>query len=834
MCLRKDDMIYYGLEDGTFMGAYYSARAATFREPGESGYQLITDDNGELTPLQQDMQKYFTGCINESGEQVSCIIPVGASYIQCVDDCELQVCQENESHGDDNTTKWCKKYTIQEVNETQNLGYVPRSYYCLSKDGVPTQEINMVVNNRENEYGSCYFQDGETLVNRNKTGEYTYCQQNGISTNITASCNIFEGAYRSIQYDPRYRTWYVDTRSLQIPNWSSPYIFFTNRQMGITYNVPIYTEEEERSVFYGVTAVDMKLQDLADYLAYNYGESETVVAIVEDAEPNYVIALSSGTAGAKKVISDDPTLPCTNEEEQDCIAVRITIDELEDSANILDVAASKAFTSQSENEFPSGELVAFQVDEMAYASETVEYTTDGLKWRIVILQPLEIDSEDTILPGSSNMAIIIVPSMLGATICAILLALFWDNRKKRDVVFSDFRFTSIFMVGCIFLNLSCLTFIGENTDEMCMLRMWMLHFFFVFTIAPLFAKIFRMYLLVGQTSTTRRKISHVKTAMMQLPFLLTQIIILLIFTFVDPSKQEVMFDQGNDVTYRVVCAHNTSAFFWVQLAYEGGLVLLGCVLAYKTRNMNDDFGEAKQLILAMYNIALIGTIILVVANVIETSSGTLRMFITIGVCWCTCFSSSVFVLPRLLRVRAAARPGATRTRTHVSGVQRYNSMGSAGSIANDMNQSGLNTATQGNTESTPKVTFQPNKLRMSDHDAAKVEAGKSDVNSSMIKIEESKSSNNEAVKEDNDSSSLRNESSTDKASRGDHGSPTDNEVPVWVTEANESDQWEDIIVPPVEESAKEEAGKCDNESPIWVNDANDSDSDEIIPFTGPY
>ena len=164
-----------------------------------------------------------------------------------------------------------------------------------------------------------------------------------------------------------------------------------------------------------------------------------------------------------------------------------------------------------------------------------------------------------------------------------------------------------------------------------------------------------MYLLVGKSKFTRRKITHRKTLLMTMPFIAVEVLILLIFTFVDPNKETVILTQGSgsDVEFRVVCAHETAAFFAVQLTYEGGLLLIGCVLAFKTRNMSDQFGgESKQLIVAMYNIALVASVVLIVANVVEAYNGTIRVFVTVAICWCTVFSSGVFVLPRLLRVRA--------------------------------------------------------------------------------------------------------------------------------------------------------------------------------------
>ena len=226
---------------------------------------------------------------------------------------------------------------------------------------------------------------------------------------------------------------------------------------------------------------------------------------------------------------------------------------------------------------------------------------------------------------------------------------------KVEVAVGDWRFTGAFISACVLLNLACLSFLGENTDELCLLRMWLLHFCFVQALAPLIVKTYRMYLLVG-TGMRRRSISHTKTAMVVLLLVVIEMIILLIFTFVDPSKgTSIIVQDSYDVIYRHVCAHETRAFFVVQLIYEGGLVLIGCYLAYKTRNLKEEFGESRQLILSMYNIALVGIAILIAGNVVETTAGGRRVITTIGVCWTTSFSSGVFVLPRLFRMQERER-----------------------------------------------------------------------------------------------------------------------------------------------------------------------------------
>jgi hypothetical protein len=100
---------------------------------------------------------------------------------------------------------------------------------------------------------------------------------------------------------------------------------------------------------------------------------------------------------------------------------------------------------------------------------------------------------------------------------------------------------------------------------------------------------------------------------MMLPFILVEVLILLVFTLIDPSKSKgEIVEQDGVTSYRTICAHDSLTFYGIQLAYECCLVLAGCYLSFKTRKMKDDkFGESKQLILSMYNIALVAGVIFI-------------------------------------------------------------------------------------------------------------------------------------------------------------------------------------------------------------------------------
>ena len=65
-----------------------------------------------------------------------------------------------------------------------------------------------------------------------------------------------------------------------------------------------------KNVFMGVLALDFKLTTFASFLIDNYGGSDTIVVIVEDAPPNYIIASSMRSTGIKKVLKEDETKEC--------------------------------------------------------------------------------------------------------------------------------------------------------------------------------------------------------------------------------------------------------------------------------------------------------------------------------------------------------------------------------------------------------------------------------------------------------------------------------------------------------------------------------------------
>jgi hypothetical protein len=85
------------------------------------------------------------------------------------------------------------------------------------------------------------------------------------------------------------------------------------------------------------------------------------------------------------------------------------------------------------------------------------------------IDPLWIDAA---MPGTAAFVIVIALVTFGFVGCTIVLIILYKKRNQKAMVNSDWRFTDAFIAGCAVLYVSTFRLLGENTDPMCMLRLW--------------------------------------------------------------------------------------------------------------------------------------------------------------------------------------------------------------------------------------------------------------------------------------------------------------------------------------------------------------------------
>lgn len=605
------------------------------------------------------------------------------------------------------------------LNGQTAMGYVPRYYYCLNNAGkfVENYPPNTVASPDSMMDGVCTHSDGKTLVDGKLSEGRTYAMANkknyvflrdydSNSTDKTAAAlysvdpdsipnnqksdQVFVGGYHSRRYEPRLRPWYIGTRDIHNAFWTSPYPFATANDIGISYGKPLYYTDPNtgHKVFRGVICVDYDLNEISKFLndvfrdiltdeqhdnANRYSSSSgATVLIVEDAEPNYIIGSSTGSSSTKKIRVDDESIDCDDSDifaGIECKTVRSTAEDYAKNSrnNPKDGIMARAFQAQKEKEHPKTLVVSPSGDNSNengladyYVSQSLIYEqTEGqnLKWRIIVAMPVATATNDELNWGDPVTAVVFSVGLIGCISCIALFYIYFSKRGKREVAMSDWRFTSAFILGCALLNLSTLTTIGPTTDMSCMLRMWSFHLVFVLALTPLLVKVWRIHKLVGSAArAVRLSITNKKAVLYTLPVIAVQVLILTLFSILDPSVPYTSVEIDGSSSYQhIVCKHSTNGFTITQLIFEGGFIFVGCVLAFLTRNLGEALGEAKQLLFAMYNIALVALIVLLLGAFLSIDQKSVYVIMTVGVFWATVFSSCAFVLPRLMQVQNDSR-----------------------------------------------------------------------------------------------------------------------------------------------------------------------------------
>lgn len=651
------DWSYYATEEGVLV-AYTSANEAKYREPGED-YVVGADPATD---------KFYHGaCVNAmTGEPETCTKKVGSQYISCVDDCSYKLCPDQETESCRDSTecalkqKWCQDYKILNVTEDDPpRGFIPRTDHCITDQGKFTEERGSVLK-ADGTLGSCFYADKTTRVERQDVvGDFGYCKKlkdRGALINSTdAVCSdTFVGGFRSRDFDHRWRPWYIRTKELQRPNWFV-YTFFDVGDLGISYCLPFYKRDEAtgRNLFDGVFAADYTFHNISNFLRSSYPNEDGVhVVIYETAQPNHMVAVSTGRHVAKMVLIDDETVPCqdslASEVTEACKNIRASMGSLEHSNEPFDDVLFGAYSAQQEMG-KTGELAASETDSQAYVSQSIDFVDgEDLQWTILIISEVERSTTDAVTPSHSLFAVVCLIAVLGFLACSIMFLFMFLKRKTRAVILADWRFTLAFLLGCALLNLSSLTFLGDNTEELCLARMWSFHLLFAVTMSPLLVKVYRMYRLVGSQEQSPTVISNPQAVVLTMPIVLLQVAILVTFTIVDPSVPvTTMTIDDSVITQTIECTQETNAFGITVLVFEAGILFIGCVLAFLTRNLAANIGQSKEMIFSIYNIAFVGLVTLVISYVTDIDAVGRAVFFSMGIFCGTVFSSAAFVLPRV-------------------------------------------------------------------------------------------------------------------------------------------------------------------------------------------
>lgn len=208
---------------------------------------------------------------------------------------------------------------------------------------------------------------------------------------------------------------------------------------------------------------------------------------------------------------------------------------------------------------------------------------------------------------------------------ALVLALRWDYFANHGPFYS-----ALILVGVVMSYAAAATVLPEPTDTLCLAFPWLLGLAFNLVYGCLFIKTWVLY-GVFRKAAQLKKTSMTPFDILRLIgiFIVVECILLIVWTVQDPpTVHRVDFA---DHTYSYQCS-NSNVFWAIFLAYKGGWLIFGAILAFLTRNIVSEYNESKSIAAAIYaDIALV-VIAIPLALSIQDSEGGLAIVEVVVIC----------------------------------------------------------------------------------------------------------------------------------------------------------------------------------------------------------
>eukprot|EP00301_Raphidiophrys_heterophryoidea_P004284 c11871_g1_i1.p1 GENE.c11871_g1_i1~~c11871_g1_i1.p1 ORF type:complete len:642 (+),score=115.52 c11871_g1_i1:284-2209(+) len=428
-------------------------------------------------------------------------------------------------------------------------------------------------------------------------------------------------------YDPRIRPWYTDCKNKAINGsvWSSVYTFATSGKLGITFGVQIF---DKFGSFVGVAASDMELGALDSFLYSEYhDESDHRLVYIKD-KNGYLIA--SSDVGASVVwVANQPFQVKANQSE-----------------NIM-IRTSTIFLDVVLKQYPDRLFIhnGFYIQSSSYIDEH-----SGIDWQVVVMRPAQKQNDFVAYASTSFTAIAVVAVIVSIITIAILL---WVYRFRDLQIWKAAQPDSLYLI--LFSNLMCVstTFVvaGPPKDHLCVLRQWWISLSLTLTCTSLIVKIFRVLVMFAASQKfTRISFSGIQFLATISAVLCVQILSLVVWTALDPMKPQTEFtERSGQVFQSTLCKSHHIWGFSLVASLLGILLIIGCVVSYRSRNLSELFTESRALMAIFYHGAFITILITTASFVANVSTSELDVFISIGMCWFTASTQAGLFLPRIMR-----------------------------------------------------------------------------------------------------------------------------------------------------------------------------------------
>jgi ABC-type branched-subunit amino acid transport system substrate-binding protein len=151
-------------------------------------------------------------------------------------------------------------------------------------------------------------------------------------------------------------------------------------------------------------------------------------------------------------------------------------------------------------------------------------------------------------PTTSAIGItVVVLSCLGATLQVVALIYAWVHRTTKTMKASQYELLFLFQLGLLMLSFTPIPFLGAPTNVSCVVRIWFMNVSVSLTNGALVVKMWRVWKVFNNKKMKRQKLKTITMIRHVCCFVLFEIVLLVVMTFVPDLKISPIMISGQKV-----------------------------------------------------------------------------------------------------------------------------------------------------------------------------------------------------------------------------------------------------------------------------------------------
>jgi len=204
----------------------------------------------------------------------------------------------------------------------------------------------------------------------------------------------------------------------------------------------------------------------------------------------------------------------------------------------------------------------------------------------------------------TDMAAIVIGSIsgIGIIVTLVVFCIVIKNRSALVIRRSSPLFLYFMLIGILISFGSVFTYIGKPTEIICTIRPIIIVLAFGLSFLALFIKTFRIKVIFDKSDI---KVQDKYLLIYSGSILLIELIIVGVWTFLDKMKPDVVYIKSNMHYYTCKNIGALGTYFQLALIVINAIILLyGCYLAIKVKDVYSDYNESKVIGLSIYGIMI--------------------------------------------------------------------------------------------------------------------------------------------------------------------------------------------------------------------------------------